>query len=131
VLLKSGMYPQAVFLIQQALEKAIKAIALELNLITPEDVWKELGHYVVERLIDCIVTDARNLYIDLLKMCRKGNETNCKVLKDFEDGVGYWLSWIPHAAMHIVEAVKEFVCRKCEISVTKRRDRNWESCSTR
>jgi len=42
VLLKSWMYQQAVFYLQQALEKAVKAAALELELITPGETRKEL-----------------------------------------------------------------------------------------
>jgi len=54
----------------------------------PEDVGHKLGHYVVKRLIDYIVSDARNLYIDLLKMCRKGDEKSYEELERLEYSIG-------------------------------------------
>jgi len=65
VLLKSGMYPQAVFLIQQALEKTIKAGALELGLIKkPEDV----GYYGICSCITMYSTNPSSLMRDILRM---------------------------------------------------------------
>jgi len=89
VLLKSGLYPQAVFLIQQALEKAIKAVALELNLITTEETREKLGHYIVEKLIDRVMDRARALYAALLRMCREGDKRSCEVSKEMELAAGY------------------------------------------
>jgi len=123
VLLKSGMYPQAIFLIQQALEKAIKAIALELNLITPEDVGKELGHYVVERLIDYVVNESRCYWCDAVFKCCKGNRRCCKGLKDFEFGVGYWLAWILIGAKefnNVAKIVEKYCEKTCTVSLPSR-----------
>jgi len=114
VLLNSGMYPQAVFLIQQALEKAVKAIALELNLITPKVAEKKLSHYIVERLIDYIMNNVRSWYIVLLKMCCEGNEKSCKAVSELESSVSYWLE-LSLPLGEVIETLEKLSNRKCNI----------------
>jgi len=64
VLLNGNVYPQALFLTQQALEKVIKAVALELNLITPEDA----GYYGICSCITMYSTNLSSLMQDILRM---------------------------------------------------------------
>jgi len=111
VLLKSKIYPQAVFLIQQALEKAIKAVALDLGLITPEDAERELGHYIVERLIDRVMDHARALYAALLRMCREGDKRCCRISEEIELAAGYWFAFF----WRLAEVAEELGGRKCDI----------------
>jgi len=91
VLLKSRMYPQAVFLIQQALEKAIKAVAIELEVITPEEARKDVGHYIVEKFVNYVIKDAKRIWDELQKKCQNGIERACNEVKELEFGVGFWL----------------------------------------
>jgi len=111
VLLESKIYPQAVFLIQQALEKTIKAIALELDLITPRDAKRKLSHYIVERLIDRVVDRARVLYVPLLRMCREGDERSCRVLNEMELAAGFCFAFF----WRLTEVAEELGGRKCNI----------------
>jgi len=114
VLLNDNVYPQAVFLIQQALEKAIKAIALELNLITPKVAEKKLSHYIVERLVDYVMNNVRSWYIVLLKMCCEGNEKSCKAVSDLESSVNYWLE-LSLPLDEVIETLEKLSNRKCNI----------------
>jgi len=47
-LFERKLYPQAVFMLQQSLEKAIKAALLKLNLIHPDELERKIGHYIME-----------------------------------------------------------------------------------
>jgi len=56
VLFRSGFYPQALFMFQQSLEKAIKAILLKLGLVDVRELRTELGHTVISRGLELVVS---------------------------------------------------------------------------
>jgi len=43
-LFRKGLYPQSLFFLQQSIEKANKALALDCGIIKPDDLHKEIGH---------------------------------------------------------------------------------------
>lgn len=49
LLMKHDLYPQALFMIQQSLEKIAKAILLAFGLASIEDLKREVGHKVFTR----------------------------------------------------------------------------------
>jgi len=51
-LLEKGLYPQAAFMIQQSLEKAIKTILLKLNLVKAGELKKRTGHAIITNSLD-------------------------------------------------------------------------------
>jgi len=56
VLFRSGFYHQALFMFQQSLEKAIKAILLKLGLVDVRELGSELGHTVVSRGLELVAS---------------------------------------------------------------------------
>jgi len=54
VLYDNGYYPQAVFYLQQAIEKGLKVIYVQLNYVRCKDLGKKLSHYLIERTPDII-----------------------------------------------------------------------------
>jgi len=47
-LFEKNLYPQAIFMFQQSLEKTIKAVLLKLNIVYPDELDKKIGHYIIE-----------------------------------------------------------------------------------
>ncbi|MCC6019616.1 MAG: HEPN domain-containing protein, partial [Candidatus Verstraetearchaeota archaeon] len=46
LLFDGGFYPQALFMLQQSLEKAAKAILLKLKLVDVEGIGEKIGHSI-------------------------------------------------------------------------------------
>jgi len=55
VLLEKGLYSQAVFMFQQSLEKALKAILLKLGLVRAEELVKRIGHSVIRNALELMM----------------------------------------------------------------------------
>jgi len=56
VLFRNGFYPQALFMFQQSLEKAIKAILLKLGLVDVRELRTELSHTVISRGLELVAS---------------------------------------------------------------------------
>ncbi|MET1101189.1 MAG: HEPN domain-containing protein, partial [Pyrodictiaceae archaeon] len=54
-LLEKGLYPQAAFMLQQSLEKAIKAILLRLGLTKAEELRRRIGHAIIRNSLELII----------------------------------------------------------------------------
>ena len=98
ILLESKRYPQAVFYLQQAIEKAIKAILVYLDLVEDiVDLKREIGHRIVEKSYKYIISDVKNLYTCLIEHCKKtvnekleGTMEINEILLKLEFSTGYW-----------------------------------------
>ena len=44
ILFNNMLYAQAIFYLQQCIEKAIKSLGIKRKIITESDLWKEIGH---------------------------------------------------------------------------------------
>jgi len=98
ILLESKLYPQAVFHFQQAIEKAIKAILVYLDLVEDVvDLKREIGHRIVEKSYRYVISDVKNLYACLIEHCGKTVDEKLEetmeineVLLKLEFSTGYW-----------------------------------------
>jgi HEPN domain-containing protein len=67
LLFKEGLYPQALYLLQQSLEKAAKASLLKLGIIKSEkEVRKRLGHQVATKTVAMIVDELLKIVMRIL-----------------------------------------------------------------
>jgi HEPN domain-containing protein len=67
LLFREGLYPQALYLLQQSLEKAAKALLLNLGIIKSEkEARKRLGHQVATSTVAMIVDELRKVVIRIL-----------------------------------------------------------------
>lgn len=66
ILFEKDLYPQAIFLLQQSLEKAIKAILLKLGIAEAKELERRIGHRIIMNFLDLIVYRALSQLIILL-----------------------------------------------------------------
>ncbi len=58
-------YPQAIFMLQQSLEKSMKAILLKLGLVRVEELKRKVGHSIVSNALELIVYRSVKTFIIL------------------------------------------------------------------
>ena len=63
LLMKHDLYPQALFMIQQSLEKIAEAILLALGLASIEDLEREVGHKILTRGIKFLLSTITDKFV--------------------------------------------------------------------
>ena len=63
LLMKRDLYPQALFMLQQSLEKIAKAILLALGLASIEDLEREVGHKILTRGIKFLLSTITDKFV--------------------------------------------------------------------
>lgn len=68
LLFERRLYPQAIYMLQQSLEKAIKASLLKLDIIeTEEELREEIGHSATKRTLQLLVDEMPRRFMEFLK----------------------------------------------------------------
>lgn len=120
LLFQYRLYPQAVFMTQQSLEKAIKAILLKLKLIRSQELRQKIRHQVITESLELII---HRLIEDFLTLAGSFLTILTNVEKDREVSME-----IKNLIREIREKAKAEICKTIQLSSTVinlfRRDQN-------
>ena len=66
LLFKRKLYPQAIFMLQQSLEKSMKAILLKLNLVSIKELKEKIRHSLIRNALELVVYRSLETFIVLV-----------------------------------------------------------------
>jgi len=66
VLFEKGFYPQAIFMLQQSLEKAVKAMLLKIGIVEPEEVKNKIKHSVAKKTLEMLADKLPKRIMEIL-----------------------------------------------------------------
>lgn len=110
LLFQYRLYPQAVFMTQQSLEKAIKAILLKLKLIRSQELRQKIRHQVITESLELII---HRLIEDFLTLAGSFLTILTNVEKDREVSME-----IKNLIREIREKAKAEICKTIQLSST-------------
>jgi HEPN domain-containing protein len=70
-LFERGLYSQAIFMLQQSLEKAVKAVLLKIGIVDPEEVKKRIGHSVAKKTLEMLANELPKRIVMILATISK------------------------------------------------------------